>query len=88
MIREIIIPQRLKKRIKDKKRFPAAVRNQFIERLKQLLANDKHPSLRHKPIQGTRNFWEFSINMNYRCVYRRQGAVAYILAIGKHDDIF
>ena len=31
-----------------------------------------HPSLRNKIIKGTANIWGFSINKNYRCIYKKE----------------
>ena len=53
-----------------------------------LTKNPQHPSLRNKTIKGTINTWEFSINKNYRCIYKKENEEAYILAIIKHEDAF
>jgi len=53
-----------------------------------LTKNPQHPSLRNKTIKGTINTWEFSINKNYRGIYRKEKEEAYILAIFKHEDVF
>jgi len=53
-----------------------------------LIKNPQYPSLRNKIIKGTVNTWEFSINKNYRCIYREEKEEAYILAIVKHEDAF
>jgi len=53
-----------------------------------LLKDENHPSLRNKKIKGTQNYWEFSISMNYRCIYRKEKDTIYLLAIGKHEDVF
>lgn len=53
-----------------------------------LIKNPKHPSLRNKTIKDTINTWEFSINKNYRCIYRKEKEEASILAVVKHEDAF
>jgi hypothetical protein len=53
-----------------------------------LIKNPQYPSLRNKTIKGTINKWEFSINKNYRCIYRKEKEELYILAIMKHEDAF
>jgi mRNA-degrading endonuclease YafQ of YafQ-DinJ toxin-antitoxin module len=85
MIEEIVIPYSLKKRIK---KLPLEIRKKFYWSLNMLLNNETHPSLRNKKIEGTLNYWEFSITMNYRCIYRREKNKALILEIGKHEDVF
>lgn len=53
-----------------------------------LTKNSQHPSLRNKTIKGVTNIWEFSINKNYRYIYRKEKDEAFILAIVKHEDAF
>ncbi len=53
-----------------------------------LLKHESHPSLRHKKIEGTEVYWEFSITMNYRGVYRRDEGKAFLVEVGKHEDVF
>ncbi len=52
------------------------------------MKNEKHPSLRHKKIQGTESYWELSLTMNYRVVYRRESGKAFLVGAGEHEDIF
>lgn len=85
MINEIIIPNSLQKKIK---KLPIQVRKKFYRCVDMLTNNENHPSLRHKKIEGTNEYWEFSITMNYRCVYRKESDKAFIMEIGKHEDIF
>ncbi len=56
--------------------------------IERLFENDNHPFLRNKKIQGIENYWESSITMNYRCVYRKDQDTAFILEVGKHEDVF
>lgn len=85
MIREVIIPQSLRKKIK---KLPIQIRKKLYWCIDVLIEDEKHPSLRHKKIEGAVSHWEFSITMNYRGVYRREADKAFLLEIGKHEDVF
>lgn len=84
-IREIIIPFSIEKRIR---KLPQDIRKKFYWGMDVLMKNERHPSLRHKKIQGTETYWELSITMNYRVIYRRESEKAFLVAIGKHKDVF
>ena len=92
MINRIHIPDHLIKKLKNKKKLSAPIsapiKEKFYWCLDILTKNPQHPSLRNKTIKGTINTWEFSINKNYRCIYRKEKEEAYILAIVKHEDAF
>ena len=88
MIKIIHIPDNLTKKLKNKKKLSTPIKEKFYWCLDMLIKNPQHPSLRNKTIKGTVNTWEFSINKNYRCIYRKEKEEAYILAIVKHEDIF
>ena len=88
MIKIIHIPDNLTKKLKNKKKLSAPIKEKFYWCLDMLIKNPQHPSLRNKTIEGTINTWEFSINKNYRCIYRKEKEEAYILAIFKHEDVF
>jgi len=85
MIREIVIPFSVEKKIK---KLPREVRTKLYRCIDILKKNEKYPSLRNKKIQGTEVYWEFSITMNYRAVYRRESDKVFLVAIGTHEDIF
>lgn len=85
MIKEILIPYSLEKTIK---KLPKQVRKKFYWCLDMLTKDDAYPSLRHKKIQGTDLYWEFSITINYRGVYRKDGDKACLVEVGKHEDVF
>jgi len=88
MIKHIVLADPLLKKLKDKKTFPKGIREKFYWCVDMLLTNEGHPSLRNKKIQGTENYWEFSITTNYRCIYRRDKDTAVLLEMGKHEDMF
>ncbi|MCL5277044.1 MAG: hypothetical protein M1517_04610 [Deltaproteobacteria bacterium] len=85
MIQEIVIPYSLRKTIKG---LPYSMRGKLYWCIDMLMKDERHPSLRHKKIEGAVGYWEFSITMNYRGVYRREGDKAFLIALGKHEDVF
>ena len=88
MIKKIHIPDHLIKKLKNKKKLSAPIKEKFYWCLDMLIKNPQHPSLRNKTIKDTINIWEFSINKNYRCIYRKEKGEASILAVVKHEDAF
>ena len=52
-----------------------------------LAANPRHPSLRIHPIRGSSGYWEFYIDDKYRCVFRREGNMYYLVAAGSHQVV-
>ncbi|MDO9555792.1 MAG: cytotoxin [Atribacterota bacterium] len=88
MINRIHIPDHLIKKLKNKKKLSAPLKEKFYWCLNMLIKNPQYPSLRNKTIKGIINTWEFSINKNYRCIYRKEKDEAFILAIVKHEDAF
>jgi len=88
VIRKIHIPDNLTKKIKNQKKLSVPIKEKFYWCLDMLTKNPQHPSLRNKTIKGTIDTWEFSINKNYRCIYRKEQEEIYILAIMKHEDAF
>ena len=85
MIKEIIIPYSLDKTIK---KLPRQIRKKLYWCIDMLIKDEGYPSLRHKKIQGTEEYWEFTISMNYRGVYRKDGERALLVEVGKHEDVF
>lgn len=88
MIKRIHIPDNTIKKLENKKKLSAPIKEKIYWCLDMLIKNPQHLSLRNKTIKGTINIWEFSINKNYRCIYRKEKEEAYILAIVKHEDAF
>ena len=59
---------------------------QLKEKLKLLTENPLHPSLRTKRIQGTRDLFEFSVNMDIRVIwYYENDRIIILVDIGHHD---
>jgi mRNA-degrading endonuclease YafQ of YafQ-DinJ toxin-antitoxin module len=88
VIKIIHIPDNLTKKLKNKKKLSAPIREKFYWSLDILIKNPQHPSLRNKTIKGVADIWEFSINKNCRCIYKKENEEAYILVIVKHEDAF
>ena len=84
MIREVVVPDRIQKAIK---RLPVQIRKKLYWCIDMLLSDERHPSLRNKKLEGTDFYWEFSITMQYRCLYRRHGDKVVLVAVGTHDDV-
>ena len=51
-----------------------------------LAENPKHRSLQIHRIEGTR-YWEFYVDIAYRCIFRQEGNTYYLLAAGPHKLI-
>lgn len=88
MINKIHIPHHIIKSLKNKKKLSKAIKDKFYWCLDMLVEDSKYPSLRNKTVKGTTDIWEFSINKNYICIYRKEKDDIFILAISKHDDVF
>jgi mRNA interferase RelE/StbE len=64
---------------------PKEIQEAFDQKLTLLMNDMKHPSLRIKRIQGTRNRWEGSVTMKYRFIFEFDEGIAIFRAIGTHD---
>ena len=71
-----------KKRYKS---LPKEIQNAFDKKLNLFLNNRFHPSLRVKPVQGTKNRWEGSVTMNYRFTFEFSENTVLFRNIGTHD---
>jgi len=80
---EIVLTQRLKD---DYKSLSSSVQKKLKKQIQFLAQNPKHPSLRVHRIQGT-SYWEFYIDRSFRCIFRQEGTVYYLLAAGPHKVI-
>ncbi len=60
--------------------------SRFQKHFKGLTAQESHPSLRTKRIQGTTDLFECSVNMNIRIIWYYEGDKMIILVdVGHHD---
>jgi len=80
---EIVLTQRLKN---DYQSLPSAVQRKLKKQIRFLAENPKHPSLHIHRIQGTA-YWEFYVDRSYRCIFRQEGTVYYLLAAGPHKVV-
>jgi mRNA interferase RelE/StbE len=78
--------------LRDYDRLPQQLQKRLEQKLKLLLDNPRHPSLRVKKIEGIvkgyQNVFEGSINMNYRFLFQVEGDTYVLLRCGTHTKIF
>ena len=61
-------------------------KKQLKNKLEILTENPMHPSLRTKRIQGTKDLFECSVNMDIRIIWYYEGDTMIILVdVGHHD---
>ena len=61
-------------------------KKQLKNKLALLAENPMHPSLRTKRIQGTRDLFECSVNMDIRIIWFYEGSTVIVLVdVGHHD---
>ncbi len=72
---------------KDYRSLPKAVQKKFKKQLRFLASNPQHPSLRIHRIRGSGGYWEFYVDDAYRCVFRRESNVYYLVAVGPHKVV-
>ncbi|MCX6384391.1 MAG: hypothetical protein NTV16_07960 [Actinobacteria bacterium] len=82
---KIIFSNRFKK---DFKNLDNSLKKIVEEKLKLLVENIFHPSLRTKKIQGKEEIFECSINMSIRITWYYSQDAIYLRTIGKHEDVF
>ena len=57
-------------------------------KLEKLAQNPYHPSLRTKKVQGLKDIFECSVNMNIRILWKHEGnRLVLLIDIGHHDII-
>jgi mRNA-degrading endonuclease RelE of RelBE toxin-antitoxin system len=79
--------QPTKRFVKKYRNLPQQVQKQTDQKLEFLLDNPKHPSLRVKKVKGTPGWFELSVTMNYRLVFRIVNDAYILLDIGTHSEI-
>jgi mRNA interferase RelE/StbE len=72
---------------KTYKDLPRPVQAKFKKQLRFLTTNPRHPSLNIHRIRGSNDYWEFYIDDSYRCIFRREGNVYYLVAAGPHKVV-
>lgn len=80
---QITFTKRFEKHFKN---LNAQERKQLQNKLRLLSENPTHPSLRTKRIQGTKDLFECSVNMDIRIIWYYEGDTLIILLdVGHHD---
>ena len=70
---------------KDYKKLSSVIQEKTDEKIKLLVENLCHPSLRVKKVKKYQNVLEGSINKNYRFLFQITSEGYLFLRIGKHD---
>lgn len=61
-------------------------KKQVKKKIEILINNPMHPSLRTKKIQGTKNLFEFSVNMDIRIIwYYEKNQIIILSDVGHHN---
>lgn len=71
----------------DYKKLPPDIQKQTDKKITFLITNPRHPSLRIKKIQGTKNIWEGRITKSIRFTFQIQGDTIILRRIGKHNEV-
>jgi len=70
---------------RDYKKLPASIQKRTDEKLKLLIQNVSHPSLRVRRVQKYKGVFEGSITRDYRFFFQITTEGYILLRIGKHD---
>ncbi|MDI9597741.1 MAG: type II toxin-antitoxin system mRNA interferase toxin, RelE/StbE family [Atribacterota bacterium] len=70
---------------KDFKKLPDLIQNRTTQKIKLLVKNLSHPSLRVKKVQKYDGILEGTINKNYRILFQITSDSIIFLRIGKHN---
>ena len=84
MVEKVTALQFSKRFKKEYNNLPKKIQKAFDEKLSLFLKQMSHPSLRVKPVQGTKNRWEGSITMKYRFTFEFLKDGVIFRAIGTH----
>ncbi len=69
---------------KGYRNLPKTIQRKVDKQLRFLVINPKHPSLRMHKMNDE---WEFYVDMYYRCIIRREGAMFILLTVGGHKIV-
>ena len=57
--------------------------------LRRFAADPKDPLLRAHKLNGdVRDYWAFSVDDDLRVLFRWDGEVAFLVAVGSHDEVY
>lgn len=69
---------------KDYRRLPPDIQSRLDEKLRFLVRDPRHPSLRIHKLRRVEGIWEFSVTTNYRVVFEMEGEYCVLLGAGPH----
>ena len=69
---------------KDYQKLPLDIQQRVDQKLRFLLRDPHHPSLRVHKVRGVEGLWEFSVTMNYRALFEIEGEYYVLLGVGPH----
>ena len=69
---------------KDYQKLPSDIRRRVDQKLRFLIRDPRHPSLRIHKLRGVEGLWEFSVTMNYRVLFEIEGEYYVLLGVGPH----
>ena len=68
----------------DYQKLPLGIQQRVDQKLRFLLRDPRHPSLRVHKVRGVEGLWEFSVTMNYRAIFEIEGEYYVLLGVGPH----
>ncbi|MFQ5341735.1 MAG: type II toxin-antitoxin system YafQ family toxin [Anaerolineae bacterium] len=72
---------------KDYRKLSPDLQRRVDGKLRLLLQDPRHPSLRVHKIRGTDDVWELSVTMNCRLIFEIETEYYVLLAVGPHDIV-
>jgi mRNA-degrading endonuclease RelE of RelBE toxin-antitoxin system len=69
---------------KDYQKLPSDIQQRVDQKLRFLLRDPRHPSLRVHKLRGVEALWEFSVTMNYQVIFEIKGEYYVLLGVGPH----
>jgi mRNA-degrading endonuclease YafQ of YafQ-DinJ toxin-antitoxin module len=76
------------KKLDKLKKRDKLIENKIKQKLKYLLCDPKHPSLRLHKLKGERDFWSISIDTDLRVLFIYQDWGILLIDIGGHDEVY
>jgi mRNA interferase RelE/StbE len=69
---------------RDYQKLPSDIQKRVDQKLRFLLRDPRHPSLRVHKLRGVEGLWEFSVTMNHRVMFEIEGKYYVLLGVGPH----
>lgn len=69
---------------KDYQKLPPEIQRRVDQKLRLLVQDFRHPSLRVHKLRGVEGLWEFSVTMNYRVIFEIEEGYIILLGVGPH----